>query len=195
MPLDKLHKGLQTSQLDLSCDPTPTKIGAFVCNGEHDETSSFIFTLIDSGIGSRLRFLKHFFKRKAKLGTAENPEILEPGEVSKEKVKISRFTISVQILKFMFWLALPALLFDWLCVGLIEMGSQPNGWFAWILLLFLAPPAALITLVAVVAELFLAVVLGFILSGKKIAILQNGVHSPFRQTHEVFTQWRGKNLR
>lgn len=140
------------------------------------------------------QFLKNFFRRKAKLGTAENPEILEPGEQIKDKVQISRFRVAWQILKLMFWLALPALFFDWLCAGLIEMGSQPNGWFAWILLFFLVPPAAVMTLVAIIAEVFLIAVLGFIVSGRKIAIFQNGVQSPLRQTHEVFTQWRGKNL-
>jgi hypothetical protein len=104
-----------------------------------------------------------------RIGTPENPEIIEPGGPRRMHTP-SRWRIILQMLGWMISLCLPAIFFDYICFWLIEIGRGPNGFLAWVLLILFAPPAVLFTLIAVFGNLFLSLAIVLTLFGRAIAL-------------------------
>lgn len=127
-----------------------------------------------------------------KIGTPENPEIIEPGQGPRPNYQgprpqyqaqgaqspfgsaspSGRFRRAFQLLSLMVKLSLPALFIDSACFWLMEMGRTEGGFFAWALLLMLALPAFFLTLIAVLSNLLLGVLFIATLLGKNIAVNQ-----------------------
>lgn len=61
---------------------------------------------------------------------------------------------------------LPAIAVDMLCIWLVRMAFEPNGFLAWLPLIFLAPLAFVLTLVAIAMGFFMVISLLLILSGR-----------------------------
>lgn len=90
--------------------------------------------------------LNKWLKRpKGKLGTPENPEIIEPGQIYRRP---GQSTTKWQAPRLFMTLILPAIFLDWICIGLIDMGMNSGSVVAWLLLLILAPPALMATFIA-----------------------------------------------
>ena len=110
-----------------------------------------------------------WLKRGPKLGTPENPEILEPGEIPRER-RPNRWTMMVSLLRWAVFLSLPAVLADYACYGLLQMGKEPGGLLAWVLLALLTIPAMVLTLISAISLLILFLTLVLTLVGRPIQI-------------------------
>ena len=104
-----------------------------------------------------------------KVGTPENPEIIEPGQTHRPPQR-SRVRTVFQILSWMIAISAPAALLLMSCTWLIDVGLKPGGIFAWVLLFFFAPPTVVLSLVAVVADLVLSLFLVMTISGKTVVL-------------------------
>lgn len=102
-----------------------------------------------------LRFWRKdsFKTSSAPLGSPENPEIIEPGQIYRRPMP--RNPLFLQAPRLFMMLILPAIVLDWLCYNLVELGMQSGGVVAWLLLLIIAPPALMATFVAVITGSFL----------------------------------------
>ncbi len=110
------------------------------------------------------------FTRKAKLGSLENPEIIEPGRTLLRPTSGfgARLAIVFQTLKIMTAILLPAVLLDWICVNLAQTASHPDGVWAGVALFFLVFPAVLFTLIAAGAVCVFVLVLVLMSLGKSM---------------------------
>ncbi len=107
----------------------------------------------------------------AEIGTPENPEIIEPGQAPRPSAKatVKRWPIVLQLLRVLIGVSIPAvafaLVFSWMFHTAVNFG----GVLPWLGLVLLAPPALLLTIIAVAANLILWPVMILILSGKNVA--------------------------
>ncbi len=104
-----------------------------------------------------------------KVGTPENPEIIEPGQ-SHRLPQRSRVRTVFQILSWMIAISAPAALLLMTCTWLIDVGLKPGGIFAWVLLFFFAPPTVVLSLVAVLADLVLSLFLVMTIFGRTVVL-------------------------
>ena len=91
-----------------------------------------------------------FKPRRPKVGTPENPEIIEPGQsrpMNSQSHRGHRLARSLQILTWMIAAALPAATLDSSCLWLWEIANQQHSVMAWMLLILLSPVAVLATLI------------------------------------------------
>ena len=108
----------------------------------------------------------------AKLGTPENPEIIDPrmgsGPSSQQTSHptYSRWKLARQIVSGLFSVTLPAVILGVLCSMLLESGLEGGGPLPWLALVLLILPAGLFALLAFFANLILLPVLILVLMGK-----------------------------
>ena len=139
--------------------------------------------------------LSQFWRRSPKIGTPENPEILEPGWESRPRASVapSRVRTAGSLLRLMLLIALPATVLDWLCVGLFKMTltSGADAALGWLLLIFFAPAAFLATCVALLLLLVLTFMVLFTISGRGQIAVFGTTRRTWRtasQTTEKYTE-------
>ena len=113
-----------------------------------------------------------WFKRGPKLGTPENPEIIQPGE--RPRSHLSRLPIIFGLLRWAILISLPAVMADSVCLWLLNLGKTPGGELAWIFLALFALPAILLTLIAGAIVFFLLFTVLLTLLGKPVYISKFG---------------------
>ena len=99
----------------------------------------------------------------AKLGTPENPEIIEPGGSS---VPSGRWSVALQILRILISVTLPAIGLDLLLAYFTHAAMNAGSILSWLGIFLLIVPAFILTLVAGAANLVLWPALIMILSGR-----------------------------
>jgi hypothetical protein len=104
---------------------------------------------------------------KPKIGTPENPEIIDPSQPPRQS---GRFAAIMQMLSWMVGISVPALIFDWVCLWLVETGRQPGGWPAYGLLILFLPPAVLLSLAAVMTNSILIFAILLTLLGRPFPV-------------------------
>lgn len=107
---------------------------------------------------------------KPPLGSPENPEIIEPGETpraAQAAPAVSRWALAAQVCMWIFSVSLPAAGLDLLVLWLMRLGWQSGSVLPLFMLCFIALPALLMTLTALVANVVLVPALFFILFGKQ----------------------------
>lgn len=123
------------------------------------------------------------FGSKAKIGTAQNPEIIDP---RLPQPRPGRLRFIMQIFMWMVSVSIPAVFFDMIWLWLFDLGSKQGDFFAWILLILCSPPALLFSLIAFVANLFLLFLLSLAILGKPLA----GTPPFIRRTSQRFKMSR-----
>ncbi len=127
----------------------------------------------------------------AKLGTPENPEILDPsrpgesfngqervrdtgshtGAASTKLGLRARLKLVRQIAVWLMSAALPALLFDTIFISLIRSAAESGSAFVWLGAILFFFPAFIFSLVAIAALLLLLPILVLALSGKRAGVM------------------------
>jgi hypothetical protein len=112
-----------------------------------------------------------------KIGTPENPEIIEPGQSPRAPRAAGdgfgdRVGRALRILMMMIKFSVPAFFLDSVCIWLFDMGRTDGSVFAWLLLLLLIFPALILTGLAVVVDLFLTFAFLATLSGRAVNVVQ-----------------------
>lgn len=106
----------------------------------------------------------------ARLGTPENPEIIEPGGSAAPNAApsglLNRWTMAGQILRILFSVTVPAVGIDMLMAYFTHTAMNDGSLLAWLGIFLLLVPAFLLTLVAGAANLVLWPALIMILSGR-----------------------------
>jgi hypothetical protein len=110
--------------------------------------------------------LDHILKRP-RLGTPENPEILEPFDPHSAPPRPSRLPIILSLVRTMLTLSVPAGLFLWMSIWLFHAGSSGNP-LAWLLLILTAPVTLVATLLAAAVDFMLLLVLIATLLGRPV---------------------------
>ena len=64
--------------------------------------------------------------------------------------------------------SVPAVGLNMLCLWLLRTGMQPDGFLAWLPLIFFAPIALVLTLIALLLNVFLLIALALTLSGRAV---------------------------
>lgn len=101
----------------------------------------------------------------AKIGTPENPEIIEPS-AQQEAVRVfSRWSVARQIVKFLFFVSLPALAVDSL-FAYAALEANQESFLPWLVMAILILPAFFLSILAVFANLILWPVLILVLTGR-----------------------------
>ena len=106
----------------------------------------------------------------AKLGTPENPEIIEPGAQTRPAVTApSRWGIVRQLLKVIVGVTVPALGFGMIFFWTLHTALNYGGVLPWLALVIIALPSFMIGTIALIANLALWPALIFILMGRSVA--------------------------
>lgn len=111
-------------------------------------------------------------KAMADIGTPENPEIIEPGQAPRQassRPAPGRWTLFAQLLRVLVAVSLPAIAIDLIFGWMFHTAVNFGGVLPWLGLVVMAPPALILTLVALAANLILWPVLILILSGRAVA--------------------------
>jgi hypothetical protein len=111
-----------------------------------------------------------WFKRKPKLGTPENPEILMPGE--RPRVQHSRLPVILGLVRWAVVILTPVILADTLCYWLLELGRQPDGSLAWLFLALFALPALILNFIAGAVLLVLFFSLLMLVMGRSVSVMR-----------------------
>jgi hypothetical protein len=109
-----------------------------------------------------------------RLGTPENPEIIEPGQSPTSAQTHSfamRVRMAVNLIMWMLMLSLPALFMDGVCYWLFQL-IREGSLFAWILMALAIPPALALSLFAVVAVVILFFLLLATVCGAPVTTIQ-----------------------
>lgn len=114
-----------------------------------------------------------------KVGTPENPEIIEPDGRPLRRHPPGRFRRAFRLLVTMVRLSIPAFALDSVCFWLVEWARGDGGGFAVFLLFLLALPALILTIFAIFVNLVLGLMMIATVFGQKVTVVNAGRFSRF----------------
>ena len=126
----------------------------------------------------------------AKLGTPENPEIIEPGVRPRRPVAppLARLRTALKLLKSLIVVVAPALLLDSALLTLLIRGWREQNAILFLFGLLLVPMAALASTLALVAGPLLLVSLIFLVMGRAVGVSPR----PFGRFEAQFKRFSGR---